>query len=333
MRVLLAVLAIFGLLALSEARAGFLHTLNNKFADELLFQNFTAKYGKTYASDAERSFRFNIFRENLRRAEALNAKNGEPAFGVTKFMDMDPAEFRATYLLDKLDRADLAQGSVLEVPQVSVPTSIDWTQHNPPVVTAIKNQEQCGSCWAFSATEQIESMWALAGNSLVSLAPQQIVDCDKTCDGCNGGWTYLAYQYVETAGGLEPETDYPYTGVNGKCTFNSADVAAKISAWQYISQSASGETAMYNYVGATAPLSVCVDASTWQYYNGGVLKTCGNDIDHCVQITGYNVMSGDNVWIVRNSWGTDWGVNGFIYVLRGSNLCAIADVATTVTAA
>jgi len=326
MRFLLAVVAIFGLLAFSYAASA--------FSDEALFGEFMTKYGKSYASNAEKTFRLNIFKQNLRRADALNAKNGETAFGVTKFMDLDPEEFHATYLMEPLDRNTRAEGQVLEVPEYSsVPATMDWTTHNPAVVTPIKNQEQCGSCWAFSATEQIETMTAIAGHPLVSLAPQQIVDCDKTCDGCNGGWTYLAYKYVETAGGLEPEADYPYTGVNGKCNFNSADVSSTVSNWQYVSQSASGETAMYNYVGSTAPLSVCVDASTWQYYNGGVLKTCGDSIDHCVQITGYNVMSGSNVWMVRNSWGTDWGVNGFIYLLRGSNLCAIADVATTVTAA
>jgi len=138
---------------------------------------------------------------------------------------------------------------------------------------------------------------------------------------------------VISAGGLEPESDYPYTGVNGKCTFNSGEVAAKISAWKYVSQSASGETGMVTYVANTAPLSVCVDASTWQYYQSGVLKVCGDSIDHCVQITGFTSMDSLDVWTVRNSWGTDWGVNGFIYVERGKNLCAIADVATTVTAA
>jgi len=302
--------------------------------DQELFVNFTATYGKYYASNAERALRFKIFGENLRRAELLNIKNGGPAFGVTKFMDLDPEEFRAMYLMEPLDRSTKPQGEVLEVNDYSsTPTTFDWTTHSPPVVSAVKNQEQCGSCWAFSATEQIESVWALAGNTLPTLAPQQIVDCDKTCDGCNGGWTYLADQYVITAGGLESEADYPYTGVNGRCTFNSADVVAKISAWKYVSQSASGEAGMVSFVYTTAPLSVCVDASTWQYYNGGVLKVCGDDIDHCVQITGFTQVSGIDVWNVRNSWGTDWGNNGYIYVERGKNLCAIAEVATTVTAA
>ena len=94
--------------------------------------------------------------------------------------------------------------------QGALPSSFDWRTHTPAILTPVKNQEQCGSCWAFSATEAIESTWALAGNTLVSLAPQQIVDCDTTDAGCNGGDTTTAYEYVISAGGLEPETDYPY---------------------------------------------------------------------------------------------------------------------------
>jgi cathepsin F len=287
-----------------------------------------------YDSLAERAYRFGVFKENLARADELNRQNGPSAtFGVTKFMDLQPDEFRAMYLMPvPLNVSDLPDAPFVEVNSAgAVPTEFDWRTKN--MVTAVKNQEQCGSCWAFSATEQIESVWAIAGHSLVSLAPQQIVDCDKTCYGCGGGWSYLAFQYVISAGGLEPESDYPYTGANGRCHFVSSDVAAKISAWKYVSKVAGDEeTVMVPFVANTAPLSVCVDASSWQLYQKGVLQQCGRTIDHCVQITGYSTQNNLKVWNVRNSWGADWGVQGYIYVERDKNLCAIATIATTATA-
>jgi len=299
------------------------------------FADFEKKFDKHYGSIAERAARFQIFKNNLDKAAKLNIQNGSPAFGVTMFMDLTSEEFRSTHLMPTIDLEDLPEAPFVEIeqPATSIPDTWDWTTHNPPVVTPIKNQGQCGSCWAFSATEQVESVWALAGKSLVALGPQQIVDCDKTCEGCNGGFTQYAFEYLIQCGGQESETNYPYTGVNGKCNFNSAEIAASISAWKYVSKQAGDENStMLPFVYNTAPISVCVDASTWQYYTSGVLKVCGDSIDHCVQITGYTTMDDLPAWIVRNSWGASWGVNGFIYVERNKNLCGIATVATTVTA-
>jgi len=300
------------------------------------FTVFERQYAKSYASPAERAARYTIFKQNLAKVKVLNDLNGSPAFGVTKFMDLTPEEFAQAFLMPPIDPADLPAAPYAKIPKITapIPETYDWTTHTPAVVTPIKNQEQCGSCWAFSATEQVESVWALAGNTLVSLGPQQIVDCDKTSEGCNGGYTQYAYEYLIKAGGQESEADYPYTAVNGQCKFSAADVVAKISAWSYVSQKAGDEnTTMLPFLFNTAPISVCVDAASWQYYNGGVLKTCGHTIDHCVQITGFTTMDGVPVWTVRNSWGADWGVSGFIYVPRNQNMCSIATVATTVTAA
>jgi len=300
------------------------------------FADFEKKFDKHYGSAAERAARFQIFKINLEKAAKLNIQNGSPSFGVTMFMDLTTEEFRTTHLMPPIDLEDLPEAPYVTLPKIkagSIPDTWDWTTHSPPVVTPIKNQGQCGSCWAFSATEQVESVWALAGNDLVSLGPQQIVDCDKTCEGCNGGFTQYAFEYLIGCGGQETEADYPYTGVNGKCAFDSADIAASITAWKYVSRQAGDENStMLPFVYTTAPISVCVDASTWQYYTSGVLKVCGDSIDHCVQITGYTTMDDLPAWIVRNSWGTAWGVEGFIYVERNKNLCGIATVATTVTA-
>jgi len=213
----------------------------------------------------------------------------------------------------------------------AIPTYFDWA-NNKSIVTPVKNQGQCGSCWAFSATENIESVWALAGNTLVELAPQQIVDCDKTDDGCNGGDTTTAYEYVISAGGLETEQNYPYTAKNGVCKAQRSLEVASISGYSWVTKT-KNETAMLAATYDVAPISICVDAVTWQTYTKGVITSnCGQSLDHCVQITGFNTENNVEYWIVRNSWGTSWGNAGFIYVERNKNLCGIADEPTTTTA-
>jgi C1A family cysteine protease len=193
----------------------------------------------------------------------------------------------------------------------------------------VKDQGYCGSCWAFSATEQIETNVAMSTGKLLTLAPQQIVSCDTTSYGCSGGWTENAYDYVLGAGGIEAESSYPYTsgtaGVTGTCSSSSSSFVTTISGYSTISSRASQESQMVTQI-ATSPMSICVDAETWSSYTGGVVTSCGSSVDHCVQVVGYN--ADDSYWIVRISWGTSWGESGYIYVEAGSNMCAIASDAT-----
>jgi len=201
------------------------------------------------------------------------------------------------------------------------------------VLTPVYNQEQCGSCWAFSVTENMESMWALSGNTLVSLSMQQVVDCDKVDDGCGGGNPPTAYDYIIKAGGLEYYKDYPYVGINTPCKFNAKDIAATIHKWGYITEK-DNETAMMAFTYTTGPPSVCVDASTWSGYEGGIITKdsgCGRAIDHCVQIVGWDTSdAGMAYWVVRNSWGRDWGpYGGFLHVEIGYDVCAIGQEVTS----
>ena len=187
------------------------------------------------------------------------------------------------------------------------PTSFNWVGHSPQVVTPVKNQEQCGSCWAFSATETIESAWALGGNSLQVLAPQQIVDCDSAMDGCNGGFPINGIQYAVKAGGMEPESDYPYTAKDGSCQFKSSEVVSKPTGWQWGTHHANETEMMANLV-QNGPQAVAVDAEPWMDYTSGIFKAaqCGMSLDHGVQVVGYgaaNQGSNGGYWIVRNSWG------------------------------
>jgi len=255
-------------------------------------------------------------------------------YGITKFSDLSPQEFKETVLMNKTFIPERIPGvGVLEKKVNAVPASFDWRMKG--AVTPVKDQGQCGSCWAFSATENIESMWILKGkatNSTLSLSPQQIVDCDEYDGGCEGGEPYTAYDYVISAGGMEPIQDYPYTAQDGNCNFQAKDVVTKISNWQYATEWYSETTLQNNLVG-WGPLSICVDAASWQDYQSGVMswEECAwvNLLDHCVQLVGYNTNDPDNnYWIVRNSWGLDWGINGYIWLEMWRDTCGLAHEAT-----
>jgi cathepsin F len=312
-----------------------------KYAAE--WAEFKTLYKKEgYTSDEEEAMRFAVFQKNMVRAEELTRlEEGRAQFGVTKFADMTPEEFKKMLgykpISDtsKIESLDISE--MIEAQRVNAPQKIDWTGN---LTTAVKDQEQCGSCWAFSATEQIETMGIHAGKfgREQTLAVQQIVSCDRTDQGCNGGDTPTAYNSVMKAKGIEDGKKYPYTsgkGKNGACKFKDhLPVVTDISAFNYVGKK--DETAMAAYLGQNAPLSICVDAESWQTYKSGLVgpKTCKTQLDHCVQVVGYDMTKSSykyNYWKVRNSWNTDWGEKGFIYVSMGYNTCGIATEPTTVT--
>jgi C1A family cysteine protease len=307
--------------------------------EEEQFQSFIAKYGKSYSA-AEYSSRFHIFKENLKRAAEQNARDPHAVFGVTKFSDLTPEEFADQYLIKNLTQTSapyLAKAIKWSAPKTSnpipYPAAYDWNQHSPAVVTPVYNQGSCGSCWAFSTAENIESMWALAGHALVQLSMQQIVDCDRNDAGCGGGNPPYAYQYVMDAGGIEYYADYPYVGYQeATCRFDAAYIGANIANWQWITQD-DNENNMQSFVFNNGPPSICVDATLWQSYTSGIITPasgCGTTLDHCVQLTGWQQMSGLNVWNVRNSWGADWAANGgYIYLEMGYDVCGIGQEVTS----
>jgi len=294
------------------------------------FQNYIAKFNKKYTAE-EYPTRLANFQESLKRIDAMNAMNGA-VFGLTKFSDRSAAEFQTTVLMKNIistvDTTTATTGDF--TPVAGLPTSFDWRDHG--AVTAIKDQGDCGSCWAFSATEAIESSNILAkkANLSINLSPQQIVDCDHDfVFGCNGGRTGGAYTYIIKVDGQEPISDYPYTAKDGSCKFDASDIQASISTYQSIAKTqADHQTNLVNL----GPLSICLDAAKWQDYVSGVItptQCCFAGIcklDHCVQLVAYNTTG--NYWTVRNSWGTDWGLQGFIQLQMGANTCGMMDETT-----
>jgi len=275
--------------------------------------------------------RFENFKLSLDRVQSRNTVATNTVFGLTKFSDLSVEEFKATYLGSQIpDNAHSYDVGVLTTENIEAPTTWDWRTQNK--VTPVKNQEQCGSCWAFSTVENIESIYCVKNNidctTFPPLSPQEIVDCDTVDQGCSGGWPYDAYQFVITEGGLEDDSDYPYTAQDGTCAFQANLVKVTISSWKYATTNSDETTLQTNLVG-WGPLSVCVDASSWQDYTGGVLMAadCTNNIDHCVQLVGYDMTQATPFWIVRNSWAADWGENGYIRLQYGQDTCAVCDVA------
>jgi cathepsin F len=296
-----------------------------------LFLDFVQTYNKHYKSASEASTRFENFKATIERVNKRNSESRNAHFGITQFADLSTEEFSTTILMkNKIQPEESTE--VVQPANVDIPTDFDWRDQG--AVTPVKDQEACGSCWAFSATEAVESAWILAGkatNSTVNLAPQQIVDCDTTSDGCDGGETESAYNYLIGAGGIESNDSYPYTGEDGQCSFDSKLVVASISSYKSATSFYSESTLQSNLV-AWGPLSVCVDAEAWQDYVSGILThwECAfiNVLDHCVQLVGYNTTGSTPYWIVRNSWTHVWGVDGYIYLEMWHDTCGIAHDAT-----
>jgi len=315
-------------LALVAAASASVYSDNHTYLKGV-WESFKAEHSKSYDTMEEEQKRFNIFVENLKLADLRNdlekRNAGDALHGVTRFSDLSQAEFESRYLTsDSSMRSTDRETVEYDSPNMAAGL-VDWSGK---YTTAVKDQGQCGSCWAFSATEQIESdaMRALGANYVLS--PEQITQCDKTSYGCGGGWTEHAYNYVKGAGGIETNANYPYTsysGVTGTCHSEASKYVITVSKYTTIGS----ESSMASYMQSTGPLSVCVDASSWSSYKSGIMTTCGKQTNHCVQAVGVDTAAG--YWKVRNSWATSWGESGYIRLAYGKNTCNIASDPTWVS--
>jgi len=297
------------------------------------FQDFISTYGKRYADEKEFTKRFGIFRDNLLRIEKQNAEhikvyNGEAVFGVTKFSDLTPAEFKNIYLKAKPNNIPDEERVVPDF-KGPLADSIDWCAKG--LCTAIKDQGDCGSGWAFSAVSAMESYAVLSGiYNLTELSVQQVNSCDMVDTGCDGGDTKSAYNYIVKNRGVTSQRNYPYfSGISGyteKCKLRqSQQIVANMNGFKSITL---GEDNLKVAVNA-GPVSICVAAQDWNNYKGGVLKACSGEVDHCAQVVGYSTSTDDgDYWIVRNSWGHSWGEGGLIRIQMGNDLCKISDEIT-----
>ncbi|XP_051892373.1 cathepsin L.1 [Pristis pectinata] len=296
-------------------------------------------FGKSYSSNEEEAHRKEIWLTNLKTVIMHNmlADQGLSTYrmGMNAFADLDDGEYKKLILGNCLKTANATKFTSftsLTDKNVSLPDTVDWRDQG--YVTHVKDQQQCGSCWAFSATGALEGQHFRKTGNLVSLSEQQLVDCSTEYGnyGCNGGLMNNAFQYIIDNGGIDTEYSYPYQAEDGPCRFNPGTVGA--TCYGIINVQEGSELSLKKVVAMIGPVSVAIDAShpSFRMYSSGIYDEplCSSEyLDHAVLAVGYGTLGGRDYWLVKNSWGTDWGNKGYIYMSRNKdNQCGIASAAS-----
>ncbi|XP_075136638.1 cathepsin W-like [Leptodactylus fuscus] len=308
---------IFGLFILS---AIFTEAESSNF-EMVQFTKFVKQFKKNYKSLQEYEYRLSVFTSNMKEAERLQKEElGTAQYGMTKFSDLTAEEFRNNILDSNF---------VMKLPKIKQETAVatkfpqnkDWRKHG--VISEVKNQGVCGSCWAFAAVGNIEAQWGILGCPK-NLSVQQVIDCGPCDAGCIGGFTWQAFITVQMQGGLASEKNYKYIGVRKQCRKDLTPVAW-IHDFQMLPKN---ETAMTSYVGTNGTLTVIINNNILQHYKKGIIhilrKSCDPDyVNHAVLIVGYVQEKKIPYWILKNSYGTDWGEKGYFKIFHGRNICGI----------
>ncbi|XP_050204259.1 vignain-like [Mercurialis annua] len=270
----------------------------------------------------EKAQRFNVFKENLKHIHNVNQKDKPYKLKLNKFADMTNHEFIQHYGGSKVSHYRMLHGPrrltrFSHEDTDNLPAFVDWRKKG--AVTAVKDQGKCGSCWAFSSVAAVEGINKIKSGELVSLSEQELVDCNSANHGCDGGLMEQAFNFIEKNGGLTTETNYPYGARDGSC--DSAKLnAPMVTIDGYEMVPANDEVALMKAV-ANQPISIAIDAGgrDFQFYSEGVFTgDCGTELNHGVALVGYGVaQDGTKYWIVKNSWGSEWGENGFLRMERG----------------
>ncbi|KAM5261291.1 procathepsin L-like [Hipposideros larvatus] len=301
------------------------------------WNQWTATHGKLY-NETEEGWRRAVWEKNMKMIELHNQEysQGKHSFtmAMNAFGDMTSEEFRQ--MMNGLQHQKHRKGKVFqESPFAEIPPSVDWRKKG--YVTPVKDQGQCGSCWAFSATGALEGQMFWKTGKLVSLSEQNLVDCSQPQgnEGCNGGLMDNAFQYVKENGGLDSEKSYPYHAEDESCKYKPEFSAANVTGFVDIRKQ---ENSLMRAVAKVGPISVGIDASysSFQFYKKGIYyepQCSSEDLDHGVLVVGYGFekaeLDRNKYWIVKNSWGTDWGMNGYIKMAKDrNNHCGIATMAS-----
>jgi len=300
------------------------------------FDQYLKVYRKSYSA-SEHAARQDLFEARHAEVEELNARPGASwTAGINALSDLSEIELQQFRGYNKALREAGSGGSegkshgggflMQAAAVVELPQRLDWREHYPSVVTPVKTQGSCGSCWAFSAAESIESHVALATGKLLSLSPQQLTSCTPNPDqcggggGCSGATAQLAFNYTIHAG-LSEIWQWAYesgtTGQSGECQEAPGLTVARITGFAQLPRNQ--PRALLEAVATVGPVSVIADASKWYLYDQGVFDHCNNthpNLNHAVQLVGYGASAGTKYWLLRNSWGTMWGEDGYMRLRR-----------------
>ena len=299
------------------------------------FQKFIKKYNKKYSSVNEYLARFEVFKMNVMN---LYKESQKYKTGITKFSDLTQQEFAKIYLNLNYDAMAVANFNPAH-PSFSnaAPDSFDWRDKG--LVTPVRDQGMCGSCWAFSTVANLEGLYYKLKGVAVDLSEQILVDCDTYDSACNGGLMEYAFQWIKE-NGMETEEDYPYTGYKGSCKADpSKYIDMKVTGWKKLGSSTStwspvDEEEIKEFLYETGPLAIALNANPLQTYSGGILDKTSSQcpvsgINHAVTLVGYGAESDVDYWIVKNSWGANWGENGYFRIRRGTGCCGVNCYITT----
>jgi len=292
------------------------------------WEDYKLEFNKHYTAEEE-PIRHANWKKDHAEVDLHNAMYGnEFTQAVNELSDLSDEEYEKIYL-SGLRVPEGPSNATMHVPDNEpIPNAVDWRQSG--LVTPVKNQGQCGSCYSFSATGALEGAWKKAKGTLPSLSEQEIVDCSGRYGnyGCQGGWYQSSWRYLRDAGGDESESAYPYTARKGYCKFNRAKVVATVAGFH--DTQVGNEDDLTNALARVGPVSVAIDASasTFRRYRQGVhySRSCSSRrLNHAVLAVGYGSEGGRDYYLVKNSWGTGWGAGGYIKMARNMrNNCGIA---------
>jgi C1A family cysteine protease len=286
---------------------------------EAEYLKYIAKYNKNYLSTEEYELRLGQFAKSHYAIDKQNAKGESLKLSHNHMSDWTEQEYKATLGYKSMN----VNGVQSNIQPASVPASVDWRE-SLQSMKVTKNQGQCGSCWAFSTIGSVESHSEQKFGNYVSLSEQQLVDCAPYTLGCSGGNYFMGFTYLQDKGS-QAETTYPYKAADGpRCAYdNSKVVNHHVSGWNIVTPGSTEQ--LKNHI-AQGPVSVAIEAdqSAFQLYQSGVLKIkdCGLALDHAVLAIGYGTEDGVDYFLIRNSWGANWGDNGTIKLEYNAKECA-----------